>query len=86
MTVGIPVSVISSVILLYLGTATCTAEVPPDLPSVIVDWDHHLLTSKTTTTLQVVVNPLLDRKSPVHDQIFQSLADLEADYVRYVPW
>ena len=35
---------------------------------------------------QVVVNPLLRRESPVHDAMFESLAALQADYVRYVPW
>jgi hypothetical protein len=56
------------------------------LPSVTVNWNDHLMMSQTTTTLQVVVNPLLERKSPIHDQVFESLANLEADYVRYVPW
>ncbi|XP_065832516.1 uncharacterized protein [Oscarella lobularis] len=53
---------------------------------VSVHWDTVLMTSKTTPTLQVVVNPLLERKSPVSKQIFASLKQLEADYVRYVPW
>ena len=56
------------------------------VPSVTVNWNDHLITSRTTTTLQVVVNPLLERKSPIHDKVFESLANLEADYVRYVPW
>jgi hypothetical protein len=34
----------------------------------------------------VVVNPMVDRPSPVHDQIFQSLRAVGADDVRYVPW
>lgn len=43
--------------------------------------------SKTTTTLQVVANPLLNEDtSPVAKRAWQSLADLGADYVRYVPW
>jgi Glycosyl hydrolases family 39 len=49
-------------------------------------WDHVLAESKTTPTLQVVVNPPLRRGTPVHDNAYQALSDLGADYVRYVPW
>ncbi|HYW34764.1 MAG TPA: hypothetical protein VE868_05090 [Balneolaceae bacterium] len=42
--------------------------------------------SKTTPTLQVVVNPKLRRGSNIHDQAFKALRDLGCDYVRYVPW
>ena len=43
--------------------------------------------SKTTATLQVVANPLLNAQtSPVASQIFQQLRDMPADLVRYVPW
>ena len=38
------------------------------------------------STLQVVVNPPLQRGTPVHDNAFKALHDLGADYVRYVPW
>jgi len=34
----------------------------------------------------VVVNPPLRRGSVIHDRAFQSLRDLHADYVRFVPW
>ncbi|HEX4164050.1 MAG TPA: glycosyl hydrolase family 39 [Bryobacteraceae bacterium] len=51
-----------------------------------VAWDKVERVSKTTATLQVVVNPPLRRGSPIHDQVFESLRNLGADYVRYVPW
>jgi len=51
-----------------------------------VHWDKVVRVSQTTPTLQVVVNPPLRRGTPIHDNIFKSLRDLEADYVRYVPW
>jgi hypothetical protein len=54
--------------------------------TVKVSWDTALNVSKTTPTLQVVVNPLLRRGSPIHGPAFQSLRDLGCDYVRYVPW
>lgn len=49
-------------------------------------WDRVVSVSKTTATLQVVVNPPLERGTPVHDNAFQALNQLGADYVRYVPW
>ena len=49
-------------------------------------WDKVTGVSKTTATLQVVVNPPLRRGSPIHDNAFKSLHDIQADYVRYVPW
>jgi hypothetical protein len=44
------------------------------------------MVSKSTPTLQVVVNPPLRRGSKIHDRVFQALHELGADYVRYVPW
>ena len=49
-------------------------------------WDKVTGVSKTTATLQVVVNPPLRRGSPIHDGAHKSLRDIQADYVRYVPW
>lgn len=51
-----------------------------------VNWNEVVSTSKTTPTLQVVVNPPLRRGSSIHDNVFESLKALHADYVRYVPW
>ena len=51
-----------------------------------VHWDKVIRVSQTTPTLQVVVNPPLQRGTPVHDNAYKSLHDLGADYVRYVPW
>jgi Glycosyl hydrolases family 39 len=50
------------------------------------NWDKVLRITQTTPTLQVVVNPPLQRGTPVHDNAFNALHDLGADYVRYVPW
>eukprot|EP00054_Salpingoeca_dolichothecata_P032975 m.266817 g.266817 ORF g.266817 m.266817 type:complete len:637 (+) comp31560_c0_seq1:162-2072(+) len=60
------------------------------------DFNKHLRVSQTSTTLQVVSNPILDREftspngtvfpNPIHDNAWQSLAQLEADFVRFVPW
>lgn len=53
---------------------------------VTINWNEIVKISKTTPTLQVVYNPMLKRGSPIHDGSFQALKDLEADYVRFVPW
>ena len=58
----------------------------PDASKLAVRWDKVLRVSKTTPTLQVVVNPPLRRGTSVHDNAFRALHDLQADYVRYVPW
>jgi glycosyl hydrolase family 39 (putative alpha-L-iduronidase) len=51
-----------------------------------VSWDKVTRVSQTTPTLQVVVNPPLRHGTAVHDNAFKALRDLQADYVRYVPW
>jgi Glycosyl hydrolases family 39 len=51
-----------------------------------VEWDKQVRVSRSVPTLQVVVNPMLRKGSPIHDQSFKALKDLQADYVRYVPW
>jgi hypothetical protein len=64
---------------------------------VFIDFDasNAVATYKTTATLQVVENPLLDRTfmvngkeipNPIHDAAWSSLKDLDADYVRFQPW
>ena len=52
-----------------------------------VSWSTHDYNLHTIPTLQVVVNPLLDRHfSPIHDQVFSSLKQLNAEYARYAAW
>ena len=51
-----------------------------------INWNKVTGVSKSTATLQVVVNPMLQRNSPIHDGSFAALKELGADYVRYVPW
>lgn len=56
------------------------------IPIINVDWNNVIVESKTTTTLQVVVNPLLLRNSSIHDNSLKSLESAAANYVRFVPW
>jgi len=51
-----------------------------------IDWSRTIRVSRSTPTLQVVTNPMLNRGSPIHDGAFRALKALGADYVRYVPW
>lgn len=51
-----------------------------------IDWTKTILVSRSTPTLQVVVNPMLRRGSPIHDAAFRALRQMQADFVRYVPW
>jgi len=51
-----------------------------------VHWDKITTASKSTPTLQVVVNPPLRPGQPLGIAAYQAVKDLGADYVRYVPW
>ena len=57
-----------------------------DSSKLSVNWNKTVRVSKTTATLQVVVNPPLRHGTPVHDNAFRALNELHADFVRYVPW
>ena len=60
--------------------------VQPNSEMLSINWGKTIIVSKSTPTLQVVVDPLLRRGSPIHDSTFAALKQLRADYVRYVPW
>lgn len=70
-------------ILVFSALASAAQEQPIKVTPL---WDKVIHTSQTASTLQVVVNPPLQRGTPVHDNAFKALHDLGADYVRYVPW
>lgn len=70
-------------------TLACTSAVYASAqahPAIQVDWMKQTALSKSTPTLQVVVNPMLLRGARMHDGSFAALHALGADYVRYVPW
>lgn len=75
---------IRSVSVLVLAIAGVSAAAPA--VKISADWSKVERISKTTPTLQVVVNPMLRRGSPVHGRAFSELRLLGANYVRYVPW
>lgn len=55
-------------------------------PTLHIDWNKTTHVSKTTSTLQLVENPMVRPGSPIHKQTFAALKALDIDYVRYVPW
>jgi len=79
-------------LLLALLATSCAKEkgteqtAAPQQVNATINWDKVVTVSKTTPTLQVVVNPPLRRGSKIHDPVFQALHNLGADHVRYVPW
>src|SRR5580693_3298145 len=75
-------SILAAILLMSITAAS--AQVAPD--TVTVQWGQVQMISKTTLTLQVVVNPPLRRGTSMHDSIFAALEALGCDYVRYVPW
>ena len=55
-------------------------------PKLTINWDKVTVVSKSTPTLQVVVNPPLRPGEPLGVASYKAVKDLGADYVRYVPW
>ena len=51
-----------------------------------VHWDKTTVVSRSTPTLQVVVNPPLRPGEPLSAASYKAVKNLGADYVRYVPW
>jgi hypothetical protein len=67
-------------------TSPAKAPGTPGQGSIAVNWAKVTGVSRSTATLQVVVNPLLEKSSPIHDGTFAALRSLGAEDVRYVPW
>ena len=51
-----------------------------------IEWEKTAVVSRSTPSLQVVVNPQLRPGEPLGQAAFKALKDLGAEYVRYVPW
>ena len=83
---GCGVLLTSAALVMVVGQLRAQQAVQQPSDALTIHWDHTLLVSKSTPTLQVVVNPMLLRGAPIHDGSFQALKELGADYVRYVPW
>ena len=83
------IPVAGNIFRVLIAVSTSPAQItsdPDQSAKVAAHWDKVNGVSKTTATLQVVVNPPLRRGTSIHDNAFKSLHDIKADYVRYVPW
>ena len=73
-------------VLIWAAAFSSAGLAQTETPKLDIDWNKTILISKSTATLQVVTNPMLNPGSPIHDGSFAALKALGADYVRYVPW
>jgi hypothetical protein len=55
-------------------------------PALSIRWEQTTVVSKSTPTLQVVVNPPLRPGEQLSAASYKALKELGAEYVRYVPW
>ena len=62
-----------------------SAVLAQEAAKVRVNWDKTTVVSKSTPTLQVVVNPPLRPREPLGIAAYKAVKELGADYVRYVP-
>jgi hypothetical protein len=72
-------------ILVELCVVSAGAQAPADT-TVVVNWGKASEVLRTTATLQIATQPPLLRDSPIHDRLFKALSELQADYVRYIPY
>lgn len=79
-------SLLCSGFLLGLAPVEFAAAQAAPSPSFAVTWNDTVRTSRSTPTLQVVVNPMLRPGSPIAADAFAAVQTMGAEYVRYVPW
>jgi hypothetical protein len=73
--------------ILGLASIFCLSVAPAqEAAKVTVHWGKTTVVSKSTPTLQVVVNPALRPGEPLGIAAYKAVRELGADYVRYVPW
>ena len=56
------------------------------IPTYPIDWEAIVGISRTIATLQVVVNAKLMRGETVRENAYRAFRELDAEYVRFVPW
>ena len=78
---------ISTFLFLALGIWAQPLPATESMPvKLSVDWSHLIVTSRSTATFQIVVNPPLRPGQPLSVAAYKAVHELGADYVRYVPW
>ena len=53
---------------------------------VIPNWGKRTGVSKTVVSMEVCVEPPMRRSHRIHNQLFNALENLDADYLRFSPW
>jgi hypothetical protein len=81
---SIPIALVACGSLLVSPALAQTPDKAP--PKLEIHWSKTVRVSRSTATLQVVTNPMLNPGSPIHDGSFAALNNLGGDYVRFVPW
>lgn len=80
----------SSLVLSLIAVSACVISVgslqAQQPAKLAIHWDKVTVVSKTTPTLQVVVNPPLRPGQPLGVAAYEAVKELGANYVRYVPW
>jgi hypothetical protein len=82
----LPLSLVAAFFMLLFCESLFAQTAPvPGPPSIVVHWPRKIRIH-TVPTLQAVVNPMLRRGSPIHDNALAALHDLGCDYIRYAFW
>eukprot|EP01084_Bolivina_argentea_P144857 254050_1 len=50
--------------------------------TVTIQWDSIIAVSKTTPTFQACISPQMLTISPIHDKVYESLTNINADFIR----
>jgi Glycosyl hydrolases family 39 len=74
-----------AMVLMLCGNVAAEAQQSGDV-SIEVNWNKVIGVSRSTPTLQVVVNPRIAHGGDLNAASFAALKQLGGDYVRYVPW
>ncbi len=59
---------------------------PEDRVRVNSNWNKILIESRSSVSVSICVEPPLRRMSPIHDQLFGAIRDLNADFLHFQPW
>src|SRR6266568_6213425 len=68
-----------------LGLAGCGGRPSPE-KGLIIHWNTTTVTTNTTATLQVVVNPRLQPGQPLGTAAYKAVGGLGPDYMRWQAW
>jgi hypothetical protein len=59
---------------------------PEDRVSIAANWNNVISESRTSPSMSICVEPPLRRMSPIHDQLFDAIHGLDANFLHFQPW